>query len=574
MPARSFTFDGEATLHRVEVGLTPGFWRVRITLRHAAAVELDAVTAAGAIPVALARDGATAEATFRADGVVEALLIRPTEDERLALASVSVDPVAPWSTLAPDWRVGPLRFPARSGPETATLMPRRPPSWASRLTVTAAEAATIDGERIGCGVTAIVQLAVDPPLAPGLYRIGAAFTDDDGHPALVEPRLLLPGAASPLDALCALRRVGGARYEGLFRLSDTTATLLFRPREQAGTVTVAGLAVAPAPPWARLPGIVAAARTRRRARPGRPRAPKIAPQEAVQRTGPAVSIVTATRDGAHHLERFLTTLRATAYTPIELILIDNGSTDPAALRLLAEAAAQPHVTVLRDPRRFNFAALSNLGARHATGEIVVFSNNDIAFCDPAWLSHLVAVARRDDVGIAGARLVYPDGRVQHAGLVLAGEARVRHAERFLPGGRPGFGGRQRRPSPVSAVTGALMALRASLFRELDGFDAERYPVLLNDADLSLRARRRGLRNMLVPAALAVHHESATIGSPRSADLFARGGALWRYERALEAARFRHDFAAELDRDPCYPIGLDPLAADFRRRLWRADGGTE
>jgi GT2 family glycosyltransferase len=285
---------------------------------------------------------------------------------------------------------------------------------------------------------------------------------------------------------------------------------------------------------------------------------------------PLVSVVTPTRDGPQHLRRFLTTIARTACAePFEIVLVDNGTTDPEALALLDRAArtSDGRVVVVRDDRPFNFAALSNRGAAVAGGDILVFANNDVAFCWPDWLDRLLAAARDPAVGVAGARLVYPDGRLQHAGVVLAGEARVRHTKRALPDDVPGAW------RPVAAVTGALMALRGEVFHNLGGFRADRYPVLYNDIDLCLRAMASGAMNVLVPGAMAVHHEWATTGRTRaSGGLFARGGPVWRHARSLEADRFRQDWHAMLDADPCYRTGCDPLAADFRPAVGGAGRG--
>ena len=277
---------------------------------------------------------------------------------------------------------------------------------------------------------------------------------------------------------------------------------------------------------------------------------------------PSVSVITATRDAPQHIIRYLETIAATDYPSLEIVLVDNGTTDPAALAALRDASARG-ITVLRDDRPFNFAALSNLGAAASTGEVLVFANNDLEFSDPRWLLELTGALQKPAVGVAGARLHYPDGRVQHAGITFAGEARVRHAERFAPGRDGGHWGRRAKLTETAAVTGALMGLSRALFETLGGFRAERYPVLYNDVDLCLRARWHGLRSVLVGTAFAVHHESTSIGPRQTDDPFARGGPVWRMERALEADRFRRDWAAWLDNDPCYPAACDPLEAEFR-----------
>ena len=270
----------------------------------------------------------------------------------------------------------------------------------------------------------------------------------------------------------------------------------------------------------------------------------------------AITVITATKDAPAHLARFLASWRATRPPATGLVLVDNGTADARALGLLADAAADPFVTVVVDDRPFNFAALNNLGAAQADGDILIFANNDIEFRYGGWAEALAAALRTGRTGVAGARLDYPAGRVQHAGVVLAGEARVRHLERFAPGSGVGHFGRWRRLTEVSAVTGALMAVRRGDFLALGGFDAARYPVLYNDVDFCLRARVAGHGVVLAAGARAVHHESVTLASRDR-------GAVWRLERSVEADRFRQDWAPRIDHDPCYPAGCDPVEAAFR-----------
>ncbi|MBJ3775106.1 glycosyltransferase family 2 protein [Acuticoccus mangrovi] len=706
----------------VRVALAPGCWRLRLTLADPAALRVDALTGDGPIPLPVPAVAKVVEARFALSAPLDAIRLAPVKAARLKIVAFSVEPAPAWASLLPDWRMGPVALPPRqageASPETE-VAGRRPPGWDEAITIDAVEAVRIAGTRFEVEEAGAVRLAFAPPLRPGLWSFAVKALTEDGAPALVEPRILAQGAASPLDTAAILRPVAGALHRGVVRLDRPTPVVVLRPRTQSGVVDLRELRVRRLSPWGRIRlvvrlageavgrrllmatsrlatsrggGLEAVARLAtpadRRHRRGRGeeraalarwlarpvmregpvrvatsgtvplpagavaadaapadvtlrpgerltepaveairRAPPgpvsadaawrvlglsssperfAAPDPIRQRAGggplplaadgaaggthipfvlverrggvsvaapavrpstarPPVSLITPTRDAPHHLARFLATLFAPSADPPELILVDNGSRDARALRLLEEAAARPEVTLIRDDRPFNFAALSNLGAAAARGDILIFANNDIAFTDPAAIDRLAVAAARPQVGVAGARLLYPDGRVQHAGLVLAGEARVRHLERFLSGRAGGYMGRQRIATSVSAVTGALMALRAELFFALGGFDAARYPVLYNDIDLCLRVRERGLANCLVPSATAVHHESVSIGQQPSDALFSRGGAIWRWARAVEAERFRMDWGPVLDLDPCYPSAFDPLEAAFVTR---------
>ncbi|UOM33935.1 glycosyltransferase family 2 protein [Acuticoccus sp. I52.16.1] len=561
------------------LALGPGTWRLTVTAD--APVELAARTGAGAVRL-------RAEAgivTLALDAPVDGFDVWPLdvwphdedededEEEAAARATVVAEPAPPWDTLTPSWRLGPVRQPPRAAHAPRTTPPT-PRGWSVRIAE--AEAVEVVGERFEVGENGVLRLALPTPAGPGAVLVEGVFRTEDGAPARVEPQILASGAASPRSRLAAMRRTHGAHYAAVLTLDASAETLLLRPREYVGHVVIPALSVRPLTLPRRAARLAQAVRSWvaavHRPAPVGARSGPLAPRPRRQpgRAGPPsarplVSIVTATRDAPQHLARYLATIHRTRYQPCEILLVDNATRDAEALRWL-EAAQAGGARVLRDARPFNFAALNNLAAREARGEILVFANNDIEFTDPAWLDALVDAASDPAVGVAGARLLYPDGRVQHAGLVLAGEARVRHAERYLPGRARGYEGRQRRETEVVGVTGALMAIRRTLFADLGGFDATRYGVLFNDVDLCLKARARGLSNVLVPAAVARHHESATIGQRRTTGLFERGGEIWQYERAVEGHRFRRAWADTLDADPCYPPQFDPLDARFRRRV--------
>lgn len=193
------------------------------------------------------------------------------------------------------------------------------------------------------------------------------------------------------------------------------------------------------------------------------------------------------------------------------MLIDNGSSDPETLTLVERLADHPDVRVLSDPRPFNWAALNNAGARVARGEILVFLNNDIEARRGGWLSALCAQAARPDVGAVGARLLYPDGRLQHCGLVVGLAGAAGHVLAGLPGDAPGYLRMATVPRECSAVTGACLATRRFVFDLLEGFDEE-LGVNLNDVDYCLRAATKGYRTVYQPAAELIHHESPSRGT--------------------------------------------------------------
>ena len=184
----------------------------------------------------------------------------------------------------------------------------------------------------------------------------------------------------------------------------------------------------------------------------------------IARTVPAgapVSILIPFRDEPRLLRTCVDSLAATTsmHTSLELVLIDNGSTDPETLTLVERLADSPDVRVLTDPRPFNWAALNNAGALAARGDILVFLNNDIEARQSGWLSALCAQALRPDVGAAGARLLYPDLRLQHCGLVVGLTGAAGHVLGGLPEEAPGYLHMATATRECSAVTGACLATR-------------------------------------------------------------------------------------------------------------------
>jgi O-antigen biosynthesis protein len=226
-----------------------------------------------------------------------------------------------------------------------------------------------------------------------------------------------------------------------------------------------------------------------------------------------VSIVIPFRDQPQLLRTCVESIAATTreQTNLEFLLIDNGSTDPETLSLVERLDARSDVSVLTDARPFNWAALNNAGARQARGEVLLFLNNDIEAHQAGWVAALCAQALRPDVAAAGARLLYPDRRLQHCGLVVGLTGAAGHVLGGLAEIDPGYLRMAVAARECSAVTGACLATRREVFEALEGFD-QALGVDLNDVDYCLRAGVRGLRTMYEPAAELIHHESPSRGT--------------------------------------------------------------
>ncbi len=285
---------------------------------------------------------------------------------------------------------------------------------------------------------------------------------------------------------------------------------------------------------------------------------------------PLVSVIVPTRNHADLLARCADgVLNGTDYAPLELLIVDNGSDQPNAVALLAELAADARVRIVHRPDRFNFAALNNAAAVDARGELLVLLNNDVEILDPAWLTTLVRHAVRPDIGIVGAKLLYPDNTVQHAGILLGPDGAATHVGRGAPADDPGYLGQLSCTRDLCAVTGACLAIRAATWKMVDGMD-ERLAIAWNDIDLCLRVRQAGLRVIWTPDVVLLHRESASRGLEAAdpAEL-----ARFRQEQTLVRARW----GAAVDADPflnanllAEPSGHLCLTKPRGSRPWDAD----
>ncbi|MGH9088375.1 MAG: glycosyltransferase family 2 protein [Acidimicrobiales bacterium] len=226
---------------------------------------------------------------------------------------------------------------------------------------------------------------------------------------------------------------------------------------------------------------------------------------------PLVTVIVPFHNSTTFLRTCVDSVLATAGDArLEIVLVDNGSDEPETCTLLERLDALDVVTVQHDPRPFNWAALNNRAAATARGDVLLFLNDDIEAPAPGWLAALAAQAVRPEIGAAGARLVYPDGRLQFAGTVLRLGGAAGHVLAGVPGDRPGYLGMAVLTRDVTAVTGACMATRRAVFEHLGGFD-EALGIDCNDVDYCLRARAAGLRVVYEPQAELVHYESPTRG---------------------------------------------------------------
>ncbi|WP_160000707.1 glycosyltransferase [Roseomonas sp. 18066] len=230
---------------------------------------------------------------------------------------------------------------------------------------------------------------------------------------------------------------------------------------------------------------------------------------------PRVSVIIPTRDRAGLLARCVEgLLHRTDWDPLEIIIVDNDSREAATAALLAALSMDPRVTVLRIPGAFNYSALNNAAARIACGDLLLLLNNDIDVLHPDWLAEMVRHATRPEIGAVGARLLYADGRVQHAGVSLGAGGVAGHRHAFARRDDTGYWGSLALTRSHAAVTGACLMLKRAVFEDVGGLDEARLPIAFNDIDLCLRIRESGLRVVCTPFAELLHLESASRGSDR------------------------------------------------------------
>ena len=241
------------------------------------------------------------------------------------------------------------------------------------------------------------------------------------------------------------------------------------------------------------------------------------PEPAVRRVKdpllmePLVSILIPNKDHREDLKRCVDSiLQKTSYPRFEIIIIENNSTEAETFRYYGELEQDPRIRVIRREGAFNYSAVNNLGFREAKGEQILLLNNDTEVLSADWLQEMLMYTQREDVGAAGAKLLYPDGTIQHAGIGIGIRLVAGHWHRGFPADSAGYYGRLRYTQDVSAVTGACMMIPRRVYEEVNGLD-ESFPVMFNDIDLCLKIRQAGYLIVWTPCAELTHFESRSRG---------------------------------------------------------------
>jgi len=275
---------------------------------------------------------------------------------------------------------------------------------------------------------------------------------------------------------------------------------------------------------------------------------------------PLVSIIVPTRDRPELLRACVDgVLNHTHYSNLELLIVDNGSTHPKALTLLDGLVTDKRVQVLRQSGPFNWSALNNTAAASAQGSILLFLNNDITVLNPEWLTVLVSHAIQPGIGAVGAKLLYPDRRVQHAGLTTDQSGMPQHLFRYFADGTPGIFGLMGLARQVWGVTGACLAIPRQVLTAVGGLN-EDFPITFNDVELCLRLTAHGYRILWTPWAKLEHREMGTRPSDNTNE---RREKMWE-----ELEQLIRDWGQLIQRDPFINPNLHTIGEELHFRAAR------
>ena len=286
---------------------------------------------------------------------------------------------------------------------------------------------------------------------------------------------------------------------------------------------------------------------------------------------PRVSLIIPTRNRLEFLQPCVESLLAkTTYPNFELLIVDNDSDDPATLAYLRaldrgtglptrdSAATSPRVRVIHSPGEFNYSALNNFAVGHTDAPIIGLLNNDLEVINADWLDEMVSHALRPEIGCVGAKLYYPDDRIQHAGVILGIGGVAAHAWQTHPRGAAGQAHRNLLQQNLSAVTAACLVIRRELYLQVGGLNADQLKVAFNDVDFCLKVRAAGFHNLWTPYAELYHHESASRGKEDTLEKRDRFRSEVEYMRAT--------WGDLLDADPAYNPNLTHTVNDFTLAL--------
>jgi GT2 family glycosyltransferase len=272
-----------------------------------------------------------------------------------------------------------------------------------------------------------------------------------------------------------------------------------------------------------------------------------------------VSIVIPTRDQSELLKLCINSiLEKTSYKNYEIIIADNDSKEPAALKFLKSLAVHSNINVVDFNKPFNYSEINNYAVNNfVNGDYVLLMNNDVEIIHEDWLCEMMTHASQTDIGCVGAKLLYPNNTIQHAGVTLGIGGVAGHTHKYLPHDDNGYFSQLVLQREVSAVTAAALLVRKSLFDEVGGLDEVNLKVAFNDVDFCLKVKELGYRNIWTPYAFMYHHESISRGHEDTPE------KKLRFQKEVEFMISK--WGSVLNSDAFYNPNLSNVSEDFSVR---------
>lgn len=276
---------------------------------------------------------------------------------------------------------------------------------------------------------------------------------------------------------------------------------------------------------------------------------------------PLISIIIPNKDHMEDLQRCLRSIEKSTYRNYEIIIVENNSEKDDTFAFY-DSLKEKHINVVYWKGSFNFSKINNYGRTYCHGKFILLLNNDVEVINESWLSEMLMHCQRDDVGAVGAKLYYPNGQIQHAGVIIGIGSVAGHSHKYYDRNEYGYMGRLKIVHDLSAVTAACLMMKSSLYDELNGLD-ELFTVAFNDVDLCLRIREKGYHIVFTPYAELYHYESLSRGSEDSPEKIKRfQSEIKRFESKWGLYRY----------DPYYNINLTLDIEDFSLHTGAVKGG--
>jgi GT2 family glycosyltransferase len=228
---------------------------------------------------------------------------------------------------------------------------------------------------------------------------------------------------------------------------------------------------------------------------------------------PLVSIIIPTKDEVNLLSNCIESIiKKTIYKNYEIIIINNNSQQSETFKYFSEIQQKfNNIKIIDYNKEFNYSAINNFAVKHAKGELILLLNNDTEVLNSEWLTEMVSHAVRPEIGCVGAKLYYPDGSIQHGGVIIGLGGIAGHSHKHFPPKDPGYMRRLQVVQNLSAVTGACLMVKKKIYEEVGGLDEENLKIAFNDVDFCLKVREAGYKNLWTPYAELIHYESKTRG---------------------------------------------------------------